>query len=902
MWQLCGLWSITVLTIVCAVLVHGHEINDIRIEYKSPDLDGVVFGIDVPQPRFSWSFSGQQVRYNLHVHKKSDGTVLWKTAGAHDTLHQTYAGLNLEPDTRYVAKLDVLDSTDNVVSKTVEFHTGLLGATFQGLWIGSTDINMNQLRKEFNIPSVFNQATAFICGLGYYELYVNGKNVDPTRKLDPGYTTFEVRSLYASFDVTNLLTTGSNAIGVLLGNGWYSQDQSIPPAAAHPTYGPVKLIFQLNVVLLNGTTMSVVSDLSWMGRQGPIVYDSLYHGEVYDARLEREGWANPGFVDPYSDWIPASQLPAPGGILTPQMMEPIRVSQYLYPVELESYAINSWTYDFGQNFAGWIRIKVKGARGTVLNIQYGEILGLRGDNYLYINNLRGATQRDTYILKGDPNGEIYEPRFTYHGFRYIQLLGTTEIPASDITGVVVHSAAPAAGSFVSDNEVINQIQSNVQWGQRSNIMSIPTDCPQRDERKGWMGDAGLTCDEANFNFYLPGFYTNWAQNIRDAQDSITGMVPDTVPFSFGSRRSDPNWGTAYPTTLFNMFDHYGDVGILQDHYPAVKAWVNFLAEQAKQTGVGQMYCNYGDWVQPPPQPAANCSLVSAGAYAVDVKNLAYFAGLLGKTTEQKLYTALYQSIQVDFHKAFWNAAVNGYGSGYQTENAYALGAGLVPANLTDTVARSIAMDILMHDYHCTTGILGTRYLFETLSINGFHDMALTVASQVTYPSYGFSFNNPYENATTIWERWDDTVEGPGMDSRNHPAFGSIGAWFYRYVAGIKPNALREVEISPAPVSAQSVVKQVSATHETLKGTVSVYWKRDTHHYLMKVQVPTVGRVVIPKHDATYEALYEGGRLLASPSEEGNYLTDSRFQSINWREDGSILLKVLPGSYTFEARI
>eukprot|EP01124_Arcella_intermedia_P005006 TRINITY_DN1290_c0_g2_i3.p1 TRINITY_DN1290_c0_g2~~TRINITY_DN1290_c0_g2_i3.p1 ORF type:complete len:893 (+),score=210.79 TRINITY_DN1290_c0_g2_i3:307-2679(+) len=787
-----------------------------------------------------------------------------------------------------------------VVSKGVEFHTGLLGAPFQGLWIGSRDINMNQLRKEFNIPSSFSQATAFICGLGYYELYVNGRNIDPTRKLDPGYTTFEVRSLYSSFDLTSHLTPGHNALGVLLGNGWYSQDQSIPPSQPRPTYGPVKLLFQLNIALLNGTTLNIVSDLSWTGRQGPLVYDSVYHGEVYDARLERDGWSQAGFVDPYTKWFPVSQLPSPGGVLSPQMMEPIRVIQYLHPVVLPLGAINSYTYDFGQNFAGWVRIKLKGARGTSLHIQYSEILGRREDNFLYIDNLRGATQRDTYILKGDPNGETYEPRFTVHGFRYIQLIGYNEVSPSDITGVVVHSTAPPVGSFVSDNAVLNQIQNNILWGQRSNIMSIPTDCPQRDERKGWMGDAGLTCDEANFNFYLPGFYTNWAQNIRDAQDP-TGMVPDTVPWSFGSKRADPNWGTAYPTTLITLFDHYGDVGILQDHYVGVKAWVDFLTGEVKKTGIGKMYCNYGDWVQPPPQLAANCSLVSAGAYAVDVRNFAYIAGLIGKTADQEKYTALYESIQQSFHAAFWNASASGYGSGYQTENAYAMGAGLVPDSLTDTVVRSIAKDIVIHDYHFTTGILGIRYLFETLSKNGFHDMALTVATQTTYPSYGFSFNNAYENATTLWEIWDATLEGPGMDSRNHIMFGSIGAWFYRFVAGIKPNALREVEISPAPVSAQSVVKQVSATHETLKGTVSVHWKREPLHYHIKVQIPhgTLGKVVIPKHDTTYVALYEGGRFVAGPAEE---FSDSRFQSIKWQEDGSILLKVLPGSYTFEARI
>jgi len=901
------------------VTIINCEIRDVLIEYRTQNEDGVVVGVDVKQPRISWSFSAQkfhvqQEKYQIIVLHLLEDVIVWDSGvvEAEQSLHILYDGKPLLSDTRYQVFVRVwVSGSDEWHMRDVMFHTGLMDGPFNGKWIGNVHTNMNQLRKEFMIPTTFSQATAYISGLGYSELYVNGQNVDPTRKLDPGWTTYETRVLYSTFDVSRLVKEGSNAIGVLLGNGWYSQDQSLPPALPRPSYGPPRLMFQLNVQLTNGTIIQVVSDTTWMGRQGSITYDGVYNGEHIDARLERSGWAEPGFTDKYSMWVNAEELPAPGGVLTAQMMEPIRTNQELKPVRVTATAQNALVFDFGQNFAGWVRLNTKGPVGTSISLRYAEIIENARQiytNMIYMDNLRGAVQTDYYIHRGDPNGEVFEPRFTVHGFRYVQVMGAYHNPTvNDIVGVVVHSFAPEAGSFKSNNPVLNQIQHNIQWGQLSNLMSVPTDCNQRDERKGWMGDASLTVDEALYNFKLAPFYHNWAQNIRDTQGA-DGSVPDTVPFTYGSIPADPNWGTAYPTTVYAVYDHYADAVFVRDHYPNIKLWVDFLTAQVAKTGIGKMYYHYGDWVPPPPNPATSASLVSASAYAMDVKHLAELAGHLNMTSDQTKYQALYTQIGQDFHKAFYNQAVMGYAEGYQTSNVLALAIDAVPMELKDTVVKSLLNDITKHGNHLTTGIIGTRYLFPVLTALGQHDLALKIATQTTYPSYGYMFTNPYENATTLWEIWDAPEEGPGMNSRNHIMFGSIGAWFYRSVAGIKPNGLKVIEVSPGPVGPNSEVTEVKASYDTIKGLVSSHWRKTKEAYELHVLIPhhALGRIVVPHHDSKYTALYHDGSLLFEVDNhqvgESVSINNKGIQEITALEDGSIELNVLSGYYHLHARI
>jgi len=333
---------------------------------------------------------------------------------------------------------------------------------------------------------------------------------------------------------------------------------------------------------------------------------------------------------------------------------------------------------------------------------------------------------------------------------------------SDLQGIVVHSATPPAGKFNSSSSVINQIQHNIQWGQLSNLMSVPSDCPQRDERKGWMGDSALSVDEALFNFKLAPFFTNWVQNIRDAQRN-DGAVPDTVPLTFGSARGDPNWGTAYPTVVYFMYHHYGDQSILKNHYNGIKAWVDFLTSEYTSTGLANMYYNYGDWVPPPPNPRTNSSLCSAFSFALDVKHFVEIAQILGNSADQIHYNNLYNKLILEFHKVFYDSTNQGYAGNLQTANVLALYLpGLVPPSIKPLVAQTLLNDISKNKNHLTTGIIGTRFLFDVLAQLGHSDVALSILTRIDYPSYGYMFNNPYENATTLWELWD----APFSRSRN----------------------------------------------------------------------------------------------------------------------------------------
>jgi alpha-L-rhamnosidase len=435
-------------------------------------------------------------------------------------------------------------------------------------------------------------------------------------------------------------------------------------------------------------------------------------------------------------------------------------------------------------------------------------------------------------------------------------------------------------------------------------MSVPTDCPQRDERKGWMGDAALTVDEALFNFKLPAFYQNWAQNIRDSQ-LPNGAVGDTTPLTFGGIPADPAWGTAYPTTVYSLYDHYGDFATALDHYKNLQAWVDFLGGEVAKTGFGMMYYHYGDWVPPPPWPSTNESLTSSAAYAIDVLNLGKLAGVLGNTGDQQKYTALFNEIGSQFHAAFYNSSIKSYVGGTLTGNVLAMAINAVPPTLQPTILNNIIQIIHNAGNHSTCGILGARWLYPILSDNGHHDLALQIATSITYPSLGYSFNNPFENATTLWEILDAPFEGPGMNSRNHIMFGSIGSWFYRYIGGIRPNGLEQIEIRPYPVGPNSPVTRANVSYDSIKGVIGVNWLKTEEYFNMDVAVPsaTTALVTIPHHDLAYCNLKVNGEIIADFSgEEPLFHSVLGVDPVGLQEDGSILLNVQPGKYSFFASV
>lgn len=825
-----GYFTLLILLLILAVLlVPGAPAASppapaqLRVEYLENPL-----GVDVPQPRFSWILpmegrDQQQAAYQILVSlspEVSTGDV-WDSGRVNSNAQQVaYAGKPLQSGTRYYWKVRYWDQRGQAspFSSVAFFETGLLQQSdWKGKWISGG----NQFRKEFRLDEQPTRARAYVAGIGYYELRINGQKVGD-HVLDPGWTTFEKRVLYSTYDVTPYLRQGPNCIGLLVGQGWYGKREAI---------------LQLNIQLASGRTMQVVSDTSWKVTQGPIVSDSVWDGEVYDARKETPGWDQPGFND--SSWQAASTVSGPGGVLSAQLMPPIKVIDTLVPRRLLNPRPGVWVFDMGQNMTGWVQLRVRGPRGTIVRIRHAELA--YEDGSINVENLRAARATDTYILRGDPEGEIYEPRFTYHGFRYVELTGLPGTPGLDtIRARLVHTAVRPTGGFSCSNQLLNDIHKMIVWGTRTNLHSIPTDCPQRNERMGWLGDAHLAAETAIANFDMAAFYTNFLRNIRDVQ-SEDGAVTDTVPHRYGRRPADPAWGSAYPLLVWYLYLHYGDRRVVEQHFDGVKAWADFLHSRARD-GILE-YSYYGDWVPIEPTPG---DLVSTFYYYWSTDLVARFADLLGRKDEASIYRQRASLIRDAFHKRFYDPQRRVYGPGNQASLVFALYLDLAPKEVQGAVFSRLTQNIVYeNNTHLTTGILATKYLLPLLTARGRADLAYELAAQDTYPSWGYMIRR---GATTIWELWQEKT-GPSMNSHNHPMFGSVDAWFYAALAGINPDpeepGYRHILIQPQMVRD---LNWASGSLETPYGPVLSRWERTPERISLEVVIPAGCRatVYLPK--------------------------------------------------------
>jgi len=513
-----------------------------------------------------------------------------------------------------------------------------------------------------------------------------------------------------------------------------------------------------------------------------------------------------------------------------------------------------YVFDMGQNFAGWAQLRVRGPGGASVKLRFSELIYSGGT--INRENLRAAKARDIYTLRGD-GLEVYEPRFTYHGFRYVEVTGFPGTPGLDsIRGRVVHSAVKSVGGFAASNPLLNKIQRLIYWGQLSNLHSVPTDCPQRNERMGWMGDAHVTAEEAMLNFDMAAFYSNFIRDIRDAQ-APEGFVTDTVPHRYGAGPADPAWGAAYPLIAWYMWEQYGDRRILEENYEGLKKWVEWLRSRSKDNILSES--KYGDWVAVEPTPGA---FVSAAYYLYDVQIVAKIASILGRSDDAQSYAQLATQITDAMNNKFWDANTGNYANGTQTANAMALFVDLVPQNRRGTVMSRLTNNIVYtHDTHLTTGFIGVKYLLPVLSKFGHSDLAYELAVETTYPSWGYMIAR---GATTLWELWQEKA-GPSMNSHNHAMFGSIGAWFYQALGGINVESdgvgYRHIRIQPQVVRD---LTYVSATVETLRGTVSSSWTHSPEVITLDVVVPVGSEadVVIPREDEMTEVtIREGDQVI-----------------------------------------
>jgi len=877
-WRFCYL-TLTILLTLGLSPAYGLEEgqgpqapSELRVEYLANPM-----GVDVQKPRFSWILGHTargQAQSALEILVSTQAGVetgdMWASGkiNSSDSTQVAYGGNPLSGGSTCYWKVRYWDKDGQAspYSQVARFDTGLFSRTdWKGKWVSGK----NQVRTEFRLEKKIARARAYICGLGYYELRLNGRKVG-RNVLDPGWTTYDKRILYVTYDVTEYLRPGANALAVTLGQGWYKS---------------TVLLLQMNVELEGGEKLQVVTGPTWKTLDGPIVSDSIYNGETYDARLEYAGWDRPGYDD--SRWSSVNEVSGPKGELSSQMMPPIRVVDTIVPLKMTSPAAGVYVFDMGQNFSGWAQLHVSGPRGAAVKLRFAEMLYDNG--MINQENLRGARAEDTYILKGDGE-EVWEPRFTYHGFRFVELTGFPGVPTvASIRGRVVHTAVEPVGSFACSKPVLNSLQRIIVWGQKTNLHSIPTDCCQRDERMGWMGDAQGTAEEAMYNFDMAAFYTNFLRDIRDVQDTA-GTITDTVPYIWGSRPADPAWGTAYPLICWYMYQYYGDKRILAEHFDGVKKYVEFLRSKAENGLVKFSY--YGDWVAVEKTPG---NIVSSFYYYYDVKVLADMASVLGKEQDAKVYRALAETIKAAFHKEYFDPKTNSYANGTQTANALPLFLNLVPESVRGGVWGNLFDNIVYrNNSHLTTGIIGTKYIMELLTRTGTSDLAYDIATQTTYPSWGYMIEN---GATTLWELWQPR-QGPSMNSHNHPMFGSVGSWLYKALAGINmaPGSVGFEKILVAPQTVRDL-RYASGSVRTGRGVVTSSWSRDERSISLEAVIPvgSQAEVVLPKFNLKNIIIREGGQILWDS--QGFHAGVQGIDTVKERGEG-FLIKIGSGCYSF----
>jgi alpha-L-rhamnosidase len=749
------------------------------------------------------------------------------------------------------------------------------------------------LRRDFTVAKKIRRATAYVCGLGLFELYLNGRKVSDD-VLSPALSEYDKRAFYQTFDVTDQLKQGDNAIGVILGNGRYFAPRVNVPIATR-SFGYPKLLLQLNIEYTDGTTTQIFSDGSWkLTTDGPIRANNEYDGEEYDARREMPGWCQPQFDD--SHWWPVELVKPASPVLSAQISEPIRVVDTLRPVALTHPKPGVYVFDLGQNIAGWCRLKVSGPRGTVVKLRHAETL--LPDGMIDTANLRSAKQEDIYILKGQ-GVETYEPRFTYHGFRYVEVTGFPGKPALDsIQGCVVSDDLPAAGQFSCSNPLLNQIYHNIYWTTRDNYRSIPTDLP-RDERQGWLGDRQEVSKGETYLFNVEPLYAQWLTDIRDDQLS-DGSVPDVSPAYWTIYTDGVVWPSTYLIIPNMLYEQYDDLGILEQHYDSMKKWIDYMTGFLED---GIMPRNtYADWCFPPPFPeektvinshdpklTTSGILMSTAVFYHDLRLMARTARLLGKTNDAEYFETLAGRIKIAFNRRFYNSKTGYYDNGTQTSCVLPLAFGMVPDEDKTNVFNHLVENITVASHnHLATGLVGGHYLMRVLSDNGRPDLAYTIATQTSYPSWGYMIS---KGATTIWELWNGDTANSGMNSHNIVMLiGDLNIWLQEYLGGIRPGSpgFKKIIIKPEPVGDLTWVKD---SYDSIHGPISSEWHKSAGQFDLRVAIPanTSATVFLP------------ARNLQSVTESGRPIEQAEGVKFLRRENNRVVLHVGSGSYMFDSK-
>ncbi|HTB26240.1 MAG TPA: family 78 glycoside hydrolase catalytic domain [Puia sp.] len=898
------------------------SIRNLRCEGRINPL-----GVDVLNPRFSWQLVSdqrilEQTGYEIRVGLKSgkgDQLGSWKVMNS-QSIFVSYTGKPLESGTAYYWQVRVWDNKGGVSgwSEKAYWQMGLLQASdWKAKWIESMSdadtVNGPALlfRKEFISQKKIISATVFITTHGMYEAYINGQKLGDAF-LTPGWTSYNKRLQYQVYDVTKFVKTGKNAMGVDVGSGWYRT--SLAWNNNKNVYGKkIGVLEQLEIIYVDGNREIIISDGNWKtSDQGPIRSSEIYNGETYDARKEMTGWNDVGYND--QSWQKVIEKEYPENNLIATYNESVTMHETFRPVRVFRTPKGEQVVDFGQNLVGWERLVVTGKPGDTITIDHAEVLDKEGN--FYTDNLRAAKSENIYILKDDEGA--FWPHFTFHGFRYIRIKGfkgEIRIDSIDrkqrdvidfgtgpktnniyIDAVTLYSDMEKTGQFECSNPMLNQLQHNIQWGQKGNFLDVPTDCPQRDERLGWTGDAQAFSRTAGYNMGVHNFFSKWLKDLA-ADQSENGMVPFVIPNVLGPfAGGSTGWADASTIIPWNMWLVYGDPKILEDQYPSMKAWVGFMQTHSKDylwnTGF-----HFGDWLFYRPaddndgrSAVTDKYLIAQCFFAYSTQLLVNSAKILNKPEDVQKYSDLLQHIKEAFLKEYVTPSGR-LVSGTQTAYVLALQFDMLPENLRAQAAQRLAQNIKDYDNHLTTGFLGTPYLCHVLSRFGYDSVAYQLLLQDTYPSWLYPVKM---GATTIWERWDgqkpdSSFQTPGMNSFNHYAYGAIGDWMYRNITGIdnygEAAGYKKISIRPHP---GGNLTYANADLETGYGKLSAHWKTTEGKFIMDAEIPANTKAVI----------YIPASAAESITESGKQLSELKEITINGKEGNYVVLQTGSGIYHF----
>jgi alpha-L-rhamnosidase len=877
------------------------EVVDLRCENL---LNPVV---DVANPRLSWEIlsEGRDIRqksYRILVSSSlekldNDEGDLWdsRRVESGNSIYVAYEGEILSSRTEYYWKVKVkTNKGESEWSKPASWSTGLTDkADWQAIWTGldtvsekdvvkgKTRLAARYFRKEFSVPKKVKKASLYISGLGLYEAYINAGRIGE-QVLSPTPTDYSKVVKYNTFDVTNQLTEGNNTIGVVLGNGrFFSMRIGNVDAIPHIRhFGFPKMLLQLELEYADGSRQTIVSDDSWkVTADGPVRANNEYDGEEYDATKEIPGWNTAGFDD--GKWLQAERVAAPEGELEAQLNPNIKIMETLKPVGIKSLNNGVYVLDMGQNMVGWLRMKVKGKKGDQIKLRFAETIN--PDGTIYLANIRGALVTDTYTL-GVDGEKIWEPSFTYHGFRFVEITGYPGTPAvDDFEGKVVYDEMETTGSFETSDTMLNRIYKSAYWGIKGNYRGMPTDCPQRDERMGWLGDRAIGSHGESFLFGNLHLYAKWLDDIEQAQRE-DGSIPDVAPNYWSMYSDNMTWPGAYVIIANMLYDQYGDRKPIEKHYESMKKWISYMEGKYVKDNI-MTKDTYGDWCMPPESPElihsnaparkTDGAVLSTTFYYRILCLLGKFAVLLDKEDDAEAFTQKAEVIKNAFNDKYFNKETKQYSNNTVTSNLLPLCYGMTPDEYKEGVFKNI-VDKTMGECkgHVSTGLVGMQWLMRGLSDYGRSDIAYKIVTNRDYPSWGYMIER---GATTIWELWNGDTANPDMNSGNHVMLlGDLLVWFYEYLAGIQndPNSagFENIVMKPYPVEGLNHVK---ASYKSIRGLVKSEWTKDNGQFLWNITVPcnSTATVYVPISTDKSKVTESGKKAASSKGVKFLRLTD-----------------------------